>query len=198
MGETDYFEREFMERFKPEISPARWREEREALAETLSGLPTVFMHRDFQSRNIIIKDNRPRLIDFQTAYLGPLLYDTASLLRDPYLSLPEERVELLLKYCYSRLAAENAIYRLEYGEFKALFNAAGIQRNLQALAAYARLGLGDGKKGFLRSIRPALELLERGAADYGSCPEIRKMAASCLDEITEEGLIELYRQAHPD
>jgi len=188
LEETDYFEREFMSRFEPEITPGEWESEREKLADTLAGEEPVFMHRDFQSRNIIITANQPRFIDFQTSHLGPRFYDAASLLRDPYVSLPEETVDSLLKYYYESLDETGAHAGYSFEDFARIFNTAGIQRNLQALAAYARLGFGDGKPEFLRSIRPALFLLEKGAKNIGSYPAIQKMAAAYIDRIRESEL----------
>ncbi|MFO7914361.1 MAG: phosphotransferase [Candidatus Krumholzibacteriales bacterium] len=189
MEETDYFEREFMGRFKPDISVPDWEREREQLAEKLSALPRVFMHRDFQSRNIIIRQGQPRLIDFQASFLGPSFYDAASLLKDPYVSLPPATGQELLEYYYRALSERNADNGLNFDEFTELFTIAGIQRNLQALAAYAKLGFGDGRTEFLRSIHPALVLLERGAGENGSYPAIQGMASSFLNRISERDLV---------
>ncbi|MBD3179804.1 MAG: phosphotransferase [Candidatus Latescibacteria bacterium] len=189
LEETDYFEREFMQRFKPDISPSDWERERAKLADELSAEPAVFMHRDYQSRNIIISCNEPRLIDFQTSYQGPSFYDAASLLKDPYVSLPEKTESTLLEHYYRKLSAEGGDNGYRFADFRHLYTTAGIQRNLQALAAYAKLGFGDGKTRFLRSIHPALMLLERGARENGSYPGIRKMALSFLNEISESDLI---------
>lgn len=189
LEETDYFEREFMGRFKPEISLPDWERERNKLAEKLSSAPCVFMHRDFQSRNIIIREGRPRLIDFQTSFLGPSFYDAASLLKDPYVSLPPETVEELLEYYYRSLSDQNGQQGYPFDQFRDMFTTAGIQRNLQALAAYAKLGFGDGKGKFLRSIRPALVLLERGARESGSYPAVQGMAESFLNQISERDLL---------
>ncbi len=67
-------------------------------AEIISNTEYTFMHRDFQSRNIVIKDNKIRIIDFQTAHIGPKLYDIASLLNDPYVDLEDEITKKLLNF----------------------------------------------------------------------------------------------------
>ena len=67
-----------------------------AIAFELDGLPRVFVHRDFQSQNIVIRGNEACLIDFQGMRFGLAQYDLASLLLDPYTSLTEaERGSLL-------------------------------------------------------------------------------------------------------
>ncbi|MEO0143581.1 MAG: phosphotransferase [candidate division WOR-3 bacterium] len=67
-------------------------------ATFISTFEYVFMHRDFQSRNIIIKDNKIRIIDFQSAHIGPKLYDLSSLLMDPYVNLDMDIINQLLNF----------------------------------------------------------------------------------------------------
>ena len=57
------------------------------LTRALTPAPNFFLHRDFQSRNLMIKNGRIRVIDFQGGRLGPLGYDLAALLIDPYVNL---------------------------------------------------------------------------------------------------------------
>ncbi|NPB09022.1 MAG: phosphotransferase [Thermodesulfobacteria bacterium] len=89
----------------------------------------VLLHRDFQSRNLMIKDGKLRLIDFQGTRLGPPDYDLASLLIDPYAALGAETKKELFDL-YLRLSGRPALPG--YGYF-ALF------RNLQILGAFAKL-----------------------------------------------------------
>jgi aminoglycoside/choline kinase family phosphotransferase len=62
-----------------------------------------FMHRDFQSRNIMIKNRKPYFIDFQGGRIGPIQYDLASLLIDPYVALSRHVQDQLLDYCVDKL-----------------------------------------------------------------------------------------------
>ena len=186
LAETDYFEREFLARFQPREIPKKWKKEKEKLADALSSQPRVFMHRDFQSRNIIIDKNKPRIIDFQTAHLGPGIYDTVSLLKDPYVSISNTIRESLLEYFYNKLKERNAQNTMSYDEFTQLYATAGIQRNLQALAAFAKLGYRDGKKIFLKSIPAGLRLLEEGAEMSKSYPAIKDMATRLRNIIRDK------------
>src|SRR5205823_2877772 len=69
------------------------------IADELAALPRCFVHRDFQSQNIVIKDSAACFIDFQGMRPGLPQYDLASLLYDPYVHLPEsERTSLLDHY----------------------------------------------------------------------------------------------------
>jgi aminoglycoside/choline kinase family phosphotransferase len=175
LGETDYFIGEFVLGFCPVPIPSSFDAERRELARRLAAEPPVFMHRDFQSRNILVKNGRLRLVDFQTAHRGPGLYDAAALLRDSYHPLPPDAREELLETYYRTLEPYGALGHGSFGEFREVFTLAGIQRTMQALAAFAKLGLRRGKPGFLDSIPKGLGLLEEGLRESGRFPGISRM-----------------------
>jgi hypothetical protein len=133
--------------------PVGLSEEFVKLAELASALPAgFFLHRDFQSRNIMITDGRPRFIDFQGGRFGPLGYDLASLLIDPYVALPDSVREHLLQKYIEVLA--------DYPDGAPAFSVEGyyllaLQRNLQILGAFAFLANVKGKSFFLDYLRPA-------------------------------------------
>lgn len=116
------------------------------------------MHRDFQSQNIYIKDNKVKIIDFQSARIGPLTYDLASLLRDPYVHITPDEEKKLTEYYLGLLKAKRI--RMNKSEFKELYLLTGIQRNMQALGAYANLSLNKGKRLFRQYIPRGLQLLQ--------------------------------------
>ena len=186
LGETDYFKDEFLGRYCPVRLESEWEDERMMLARFLAAQTPVFMHRDFQSRNLLVKEGEIRVIDFQTAHRGPGLYDAASLLKDPYHPLPSGRRSELIEELHGLLkeyGAPVADDLEEYGEGLVL---AGIQRNLQALAAYVRLGVVKGKREFLESIPPALDLLEEGIDESGGLPSMKHMVEA-IRERQEKG-----------
>ncbi len=175
LGETAYFEREFIGRYSPVDIPDGWDRDRKVLAETLASQPQVFMHRDYQSRNILVKEGSIRIIDFQTAHLGPGLYDVASLLKDPYHPLCHGTRRSLLMELYYRLGESGLAVAGGFEQYYVIFLLAGIQRNLQALAAFAFLGLAKGKKEFLRYIPSAMDLLEEGVDEADNLPAVREL-----------------------
>lgn len=175
LGETAYFEREFVVGYAGTTCPSGWEDERRLLAARLADEPAVFMHRDFQSRNIMIKEECVRIVDFQTAHRGPGLYDAASLLKDPYHPLPVPARNRLLQDFHRDLRAAGGDVPASFDRFYETFLLAGIQRNCQALAAYAFLGRTKGKKRFLESIPPALRLLREGIEEYGGLPALRSL-----------------------
>jgi len=117
-----------------------------------------FLYRDFQSRNIMIKDGIPWFIDFQGGRKGAPHYDAASLLLDPYVELGRDMHDELLGFYFNllaqRLTIEKAAFINEYRLF-------GIVRLLQALGAYGFRGLYERKPNFTSSIPPAVRQLEK-------------------------------------
>jgi aminoglycoside/choline kinase family phosphotransferase len=115
-----------------------------------------FMYRDFQARNIIIKDNQPCFIDYQGGRKGPLQYDLASLLYQAKANIPENiRIELV-EYYIQEIEKLVSVNKEKFIEF---FNAFSLIRILQTLGAYGLRGLVEGKSHFIESIGPALSNL---------------------------------------
>ncbi len=132
------------------------RPEFEKLAEgALSSAVTGFMHRDLQSRNVMVSGGRYYFIDFQAGRLGPLQYDLASLLIDPYVDLPPELQAQLLDYAARRADPSNP------GEFVGGYHYCALARNLQILGAFAFLSRQKGKPWFEQYIPTAVKSLQR-------------------------------------
>jgi len=117
-----------------------------------------FLHRDFQSRNLIVSMDRIGVVDWQGGRLGPLQYDLASLLIDPYVELKASDKTLLYDYYLELL--EKRLSGMS-GSFTRYYPYLAIQRNLQILGAFSYLGNVQGKRWFLNYIPPALQSLER-------------------------------------
>jgi len=115
-----------------------------------------FMHRDFQSRNIMVKDHSYYLIDFQGGRIGPLQYDLASLLIDPYVALAFGEQMALIDFCAKTL--ENSV-RIPVDTFRKSVFYCALTRNLQILGAFGFLSLVKGKKWFEQHIPCALQSL---------------------------------------
>jgi aminoglycoside/choline kinase family phosphotransferase len=146
--------------------------------------PNYFLHRDFQSRNLFITSGRLRVIDFQGGRLGPLGYDVASLLIDPYVNLsPAWQAELLdyyLERITSRLEVDRAAFREQYAHL-------ALCRNLQILGAYGYLTKVKGKDQFARYIPAAVEGLRRRLlARSGAFPALQQLVES-LPAVVKRG-----------
>ena len=112
-----------------------------------------FMHRDFQSSNIMIFENEPWFIDFQGGRKGPLQYDLVSLLYSPRKRLKQKQITNYFNLDYS----ENA-HKIETTEeqFKADFYRFALARIMQALGAYGYRGIIQNKFDFIKRIPLAL------------------------------------------
>ena len=115
------------------------------------------MHRDFQSQNIYYKDNRIRIIDFQSARIGPLTYDLAALLRDPYASI-EQQTEIELFDYYHRQIQEKGVC-ITREELWHVYRMTALQRGMQALGAFANLSLNKNRPRFAEYIPRGMDLL---------------------------------------
>jgi aminoglycoside/choline kinase family phosphotransferase len=127
------------------------------LADTASKAESrFFLHRDFQSRNIIISGGRIGILDWQGGRMGPLAYDLASLLIDPYIGLSADEKNHVYEN-YLGLVREQEprwVYSVEN-----YFPYLAIQRNLQILGAFSFLSKEKGKTYFEAYMPPALRSL---------------------------------------
>ncbi len=128
------------------------------LLKMLKLMGGFLMHRDYQSMNLYIKKGRIRIIDFQSARIGPLGYDLASLLKDPYVRLSHNQEFELFDYYLDRLKRRGIKYRRQ--DFLRHYQYTGFQRIMQALGAYANLWLNKGKEWFKQFIPTALQSLQ--------------------------------------
>lgn len=155
--ESGYFLRAFWCDLLGEEKPSEIDIEFEDIAANAAlGLPVFFLHRDFQCRNIMVIDSDVKFIDFQGGRFGPLGYDLASLLIDPYSSLEEtvrhEYLQLYLSELHSYIEYDEDVFLKQYHHLE-------LQRNLQILGAFAFLYKNRGKLFFKKYIHPALDNL---------------------------------------
>ena len=122
----------------------------------LSARHDYFLYRDFQSRNVMLRDGQPFFLDYQGGRRGALQYDIASLLYDAKADLPPELRQQLLDHYLDRLAG---FIPLDRGEFMHYFYAYVCVRIMQALGAYGFRGFYEGKVHFLQSVPYALNNL---------------------------------------
>jgi aminoglycoside/choline kinase family phosphotransferase len=141
----------------------------EGLIATALAQPRVTVHRDFHSRNLMVRArHNPGILDFQDAVAGPVTYDLVSLLRDCYIAWPEHRV-IDWAQGFHRLALQSGVLREEDEDedrFLRWFDWMGVQRHLKAAGIFARLSRRDGKPGFLADIPRTLGYVLAVCARY--------------------------------
>jgi NDP-sugar pyrophosphorylase family protein/tRNA A-37 threonylcarbamoyl transferase component Bud32 len=130
-----------------------------ALAFSVNG----FMHRDMQSRNIMVKNNRFYFIDFQGGRFGPIQYDLASLLIDPYVGLSPRVQNLLLDFSVQTLSS---LLNVNPDDFVSGYKYCSITRNLQILGAFAYLSRIKGKTYFEKYIPNAINTLTHNLSAF--------------------------------
>ena len=155
----------------------------EALAQ-----PTVFVHRDFHSRNLmVVGDRNPGIIDFQDALRGPVGYDLVSLLKDCYISWPRERVVRWVSGYRALLRSKGDAGAWLSGaddtEFLRWFDLIGVQRHVKVLGVFARLWYRDGKAGYLRDLPLTLEYVRDTCTRY---PELGEFGRFLEERVVRE------------
>ncbi len=145
------------------------------LAQYLDALPRVPVHRDCQSQNIMICDDKAWLIDFQGMRLGRLEYDLASLIYDPYMDLSSSQRNELLE-----LSQAMSGQCLDFS----IFSACAMQRLMQALGAFANIGHNQARDWYLKQIPAALSALNdimQLAPASSLAQQLAQQLAPCLN-----------------
>jgi aminoglycoside/choline kinase family phosphotransferase len=117
---------------------------------------SFFLFRDFQSRNILVDDGRIGFVDWQGGRLGPLGYDLASLLIDPYTSLSSESQDTIFQVYLDLLEKHDPVLA---DDLVRNFPYLALQRNLQILGAFGNLTRVHGKGHFEAYIPGAMHTL---------------------------------------
>jgi aminoglycoside/choline kinase family phosphotransferase len=156
--EVDYFKEAFLGTYLGlgKARPGLERSFDHLIEEASKAEDKFFLHRDFQSRNIMITGEKIGILDWQGGRLGPLAYDLASLLIDPYTNLPIPEKEEIHN-AYHQLLRRKRPQRL--ASFERSFPYLAIQRNLQILGAFSFLSRVRGKTYFQDYIPAALQSL---------------------------------------
>jgi aminoglycoside/choline kinase family phosphotransferase len=132
--------------------------------------PRVFVHRDYHSRNLMVCDPNPGVLDFQDAVYGPVTYDLVSLLRDAYIAWDEERqIDWAVRY-WERARAAGIAVDPDFGNFWRDFEWMGVQRQIKVLGIFARLCHRDGKAGYVNDMPLVMKYLR------GACARYRELA----------------------
>jgi len=126
----------------------------------------VTVHRDYHSRNLMVCENNPGVLDFQDAVYGPITYDLVSLLKDAYIAWDEEQIiDWVARYWQSAKKAGLPV-PLDFGEFYRDFEWMGAQRHIKVLGIFARLYHRDGKDGYLKDMPLVMEYLRKVSGRY--------------------------------
>ena len=191
MADLLYFKYYFLDALRRPYDKQKLMEDFEALSNYLSHTEyKFFMLRDFQSRNIMVKeDNSVHFIDYQGGMKGAPQYDVASLLWQAKANLPDEwKQQLLEDYIdsFEKIVDET----VDRDVFRSQYNGYVLIRLLQVLGAYGFRGLFERKAHFLTSIPLALQNLKWFINNQNigiAVPEFKRVLEICIsDEVIEE------------
>lgn len=178
LWDLNYFKYCFLKATGLEFQENLLEDDFERMADTLLQIePQVFMYRDFQSRNIMIREEKPYFIDFQGGRKGSFYYDVASFLWQAKANYPDSlRQELLDEY----LDALRPYHAIDKEQFLTTLRHFVLFRTLQVLGAYGFRGYFEKKAHFIQSVPYAIEnlrqLLETDFPEYPYlCLMLRKL-----------------------
>lgn len=176
LWDMSYFKYYFLQLARVPFDEQALQDDFERFADLLETAPaSYFLYRDFQSRNIMVRDGRPWFIDYAGGRKGALQYDIASILLDAKADVPFDlRDEILSLY----LDETCRHAKVDRKKFLKLFPAFAFIRVMQAMGAYGLRGFHEQKPLFLQSIPYAIRNIERllGSADFlAKLPELSKV-----------------------
>ena len=151
------------------------------LAEEVAAIPEGFVHRDYQSRNLMLAERGLVMLDFQDALRGPCCYDLVALLRDSYVEVPEPLLSQLIERYRSQRTG------LPDGEtFRRWFDVNALQRKLKDAGRFVYIDVVRGNPDFLPHIPLSLKYVDEAfdrLPDYG---DLRRQVAPLVPELVQE------------
>lgn len=206
MWDLNYFKYCFLKGVGVEFNESLLEDEFDRMAALLlSDNDNVFLYRDFQSRNVMLKDGTPCFIDFQGGRRGPIYYDVASFVGQARAKYTPEAIEAMLGAYLDALSEYKSVDREHFGQMLLLFR---IFRLLQNLGTYGYRGLFERKKAFVESIPAALAQLLRLLTEIDAFPHLQKVVSAVArlpifvreerKELTVDVISFSYKRGIPD
>ena len=180
LWDLNYFKYCFLKATGLEFQEDRLEDDFQKMADVLlRSASATFMYRDFQSRNVMVRDGEPWLIDFQGGRKGPVYYDVASFLWQAKAKYPDDlREELLGSY----IAALRQYIPVDETYFRSQLQHFVLFRILQVLGTYGFRGYFEKKPHFIQSVPYAIDNLRQLLReDYAEYPYL----CSVLRDLTQ-------------
>ncbi|MCX7978965.1 MAG: phosphotransferase [Bdellovibrionaceae bacterium] len=148
-----------------------------SICERLHQEPKKVAHRDYHSRNLMIKLDSVRVIDFQDARLGPIQYDLVSLLKDSYVDLNDNMTSTLIEYYLGR-SQEFLPRAFSRESFDLIYELQTVQRCFKACGSFASFFHQRGDRRYLKYITPTLKRVLKSLNHF---PEYKIFADVIID-----------------
>src|SRR5262249_1474875 len=177
----DFFIKHFLEAYRGAmLSPVTREELRTELGRMVKELaaePRVLCHRDYHSRNLMVRNETLHIIDFQDARMRPDTYDLVPLLRDSYVDLPERTVDELIAYflALGGRAGDQAAFRRR-------FDLMALQRNLKALGTFGYQTTARRNPVYIQYIPRTLRYARGNLLKYDRFARLRALLAPHVEE----------------
>ncbi|WP_130431121.1 aminoglycoside phosphotransferase family protein [Rivibacter subsaxonicus] len=179
-------EREFGIRWNAD-QQALWTSVSQQLIDSALAQPTVFVHRDWMPRNLMVSTPNPGVLDFQDAVRGPIAYDMASLLRDAFISWEEEReLDWAVRYWQQARTAGLRVDE-DFGEFWRQLEWMGLQRHLKVLGIFCRLKHRDGKPSYSADLPRFFAYATKVALRYRPLAPLLRLIEPMSGPMTQTG-----------
>jgi N-acetylmuramate 1-kinase len=157
----------------------------ERIVENNLHQPSVFVHRDYMPRNLMLSQPNPGVLDFQDAVYGPITYDVLSLFKDAFLSWEEERVLNWVKGYWSRASHAGLPVDADFSIFYRDWEWMGVQRHLKVLGIFARLNYRDGKPRYLADAPRFVSYVRQVARRYSELSGLMQVLDALEGEVQQ-------------
>jgi aminoglycoside/choline kinase family phosphotransferase len=149
--------------------------------EKLHHEPKVICHRDYHSRNLMLKLNQMYVIDFQDARMGPVQYDLVSLIKDSYVDISDSYAEQMLNYYLNHpLIIDNKPISdtKSLDHFYYIYEVQSVQRCFKACGSFASFMNQRNDKRYLKYLTPTLKKVMRSLTHF---PEYKLLLNILID-----------------
>lgn len=151
------------------------------LAEEVAAIPEGFVHRDYQSRNLMLATRGLVILDFQDALRGPCCYDLVALLRDSYVEVPEPLLSQLIERYRSQRSDMPSTEA-----FRRWFDVNSLQRKLKDSGRFVYIDVVRGNPGFLPHIPLSLKYVDEAFDRLPDYDDLRRIVAPLVPELRQE------------
>ena len=157
-------------------------EEWRAIVHELAAEPRVLCHRDYHSRNLMLREGSLYIIDFQDARMGPDTYDLVSLLRDSYVDIADRELDELIAYFLALKRSDSAAVSDE--EFRRRFDLMALQRNLKALGTFGYQTVTRRNTVYIQYMPRTLRYARTNLEKYPRFARLRGLLAEHIEELS--------------
>jgi aminoglycoside/choline kinase family phosphotransferase len=185
--ELEFFYKYFLRQYRGASPPLEVQQalsrEWSVIVEELAGEPRVLCHRDYHSRNLMLRAGSLFIIDFQDARMGPDTYDLVSLLRDSYVDLTSQHVDELIAYFLALRSGPGGVSPEMATEFRRRFDVMALQRNLKALGTFGYQTVTRGNPVYIQYIPRTLNYVRSNLAKHPRFARLHELLSGFIEEL---------------